>query len=160
MKARALFLLIFALFLTACNDWRMWETPAVRPHEEELLVMPEGTVPVSGGEAFHRLADAGSLLSPLAMNDPAVVRAGETGYGYYCIQCHGKYLDGNGTVGQSFQPLPTDLRSQGVQAQANGMLFKTVSYGIPDKRQPALATTVSVEERWQIIAYIRSQGRR
>ena len=36
-------------------SWRMRETPAVRPHEEPLLVMANGVVPVSDGEALLRL---------------------------------------------------------------------------------------------------------
>jgi hypothetical protein len=31
---------------------RMRETPVVRPHEEPLLIMEEGTVPLDGGGLF------------------------------------------------------------------------------------------------------------
>jgi hypothetical protein len=41
-----------------------------------------------------------------------------------------------------------------------GMLFKEISYGIPDGRQPALATTMTVDERWQAIAFVKSLGQR
>ena len=85
----------------------------------------------------------------MAAGDPASLEAGKTGYLTYCAQCHGKYHDGNGTVGQSFEPLPTDLRSDKVQSQADGELFKTISYGLESSgRQPALATTIAIPERW------------
>jgi hypothetical protein len=52
------------------------------------------------------------------------------------------------------------LRSPKVQATSNGALFREISYGIPDGRQPALATTITVSDRWQIIAYVKSLGTR
>jgi hypothetical protein len=63
-------------------------------------------------------------------------------------------------VGQSFQPLPTDLRSPPVQAKPDGELFKSVSYGIPNGRQPALQTTVTIDDRWHVIAFVKSLGNR
>jgi hypothetical protein len=76
-------------------------------------------------------------------------------------QCHGKNFDGYGTVGQSFAPPPGDLRTaKRVQSMPPGMLFKEISYGIPDGRQPALATTMTVDERWQAIAFVKSLGQR
>ena len=157
---RILIVLFCSLAATACNDWRMWETPAVRPHEEPLLIMDEETVPVSGAEAAYRMADGRTLVSPVGAGDPEAVAAGRVGYQTYCAQCHGKYHDGNGTVGQSFEPLPTDLRSGKVQSQTDGEIFKTMSYGLVDGRQPALATTIAVSERWAIAAYIKSLGER
>lgn len=158
MMHRLLIILICSLAATACNDWRMWETPAVKPHEAPLLIMDEQAVPLSDAEVRYRMADGKEILSPVAADDPETLKAGETGYLAYCAQCHGKYHDGNGTVGQSFEPLPTDLRSEKVQARADGEIFKILSYGVVDGRQPALATTIAIPERWTIIAYIKSLG--
>jgi len=139
---------------------RMWETPAVRPHEEKLLVMEHGAVPFVGGEAVFRNTQDAQLISPLESSDPGTVEAGKSLYFTYCAQCHGKYHDGNGTVGQSFHPLPGDLKSTRVQSLLPGTLFKEISYGIPQGRQPPLATTVEALDRWRIIAYIKSLGPR
>jgi mono/diheme cytochrome c family protein len=79
-------------------------------------------------------------------------------YFTFCAQCHGPGFDGNGTVGQSFSPVPADLRSAKVQAAPAGELFKTVSYGIPGGRQPPLDTTVTVNDRWSVIAFVQSLG--
>ena len=135
---------------------RMWETPAVRPHEQKLLIMEPGVVPFGGGEAEYRLAKAQDLASPFKSDDSKVVAFGKSLYFTYCAQCHGKNHDGNGTVGQSFNPLPTDLQSGRVQSMLQGALFKEISYGIPNGRQPALATTIEVMDRWRIIAYVKS----
>ena len=139
---------------------RMWETPAVRPHEQPLLIMEPDVVPFGGGEAEYRNAKAEDLISPFKNDDPDVVASGKLLYFTYCAQCHGKYHDGNGTVGQSFHPLPGDLQSDKVQSLPQGTLFKEISYGVPNGRQPALATTIEMMDRWRIIAYVKSLGLR
>ena len=139
---------------------RMWETPAVKPYEDPLPVMDTRVVPTNGGEARYRLTDPAVLRAPLDLTGPAVIKAGEQAYGYYCIQCHGRHYDGMGTVGQSFAPLPGDLRSARIQDMPVGQVFHEISYGIPGGRQPALASTIDVTERWQIIGFVKSLGQR
>jgi mono/diheme cytochrome c family protein len=138
----------------------MRETPAIRPHEDPLLIMEEGIVPVSGGEAIYRATAGVDLKSPLNASQPFVITRGKAVYLTYCAQCHGYNYDGNGTVGQSFHPLPTDLRSPEVQSKSDGDLFKSVSYGVPNGRQPALQTTITIDDRWHVIALVKSLGRR
>lgn len=137
---------------------RMRETPAVRPYEEPMLKMEAGLVPFNGGEAVYRTAAGIDLRSPLKMQDSSVIARGKAVYLTFCAQCHGYNYDGNGTVGQSFKPLPTDLRSPKVQSTFEGELFKSVSYGIPGGRQPALETTITIEDRWHVIAFVKSLG--
>ena len=139
---------------------RMWQTPAVRPHEDPILVMDEDVVPVHGGEALYRTADAATLRSPFAPASAAIIEEGGKLYFTFCQQCHGPNHDGQGTVGQSFAPLPTDLRSPRVQQTVDGLMFKEISYGIdrPGGRQPALATTIFPDERWKIVHYVKSLG--
>ena len=155
-------LLVAVLALRYIDDyadfWRMRETPGVRPHEEPLLIMEAGVVPVSAAEAMLRASKGEELQSPLNLKDPAVIEAGKKLYFTFCFMCHGPNHDGKGTVGQSFSPLPTDIRSAKVQALPDGVHFKEISYGIPDGRQPALATTIAVLDRWRIVAYIKSLG--
>ena len=139
---------------------RMRETPAIRPHENPLLIMETGIVPISGGEAIYRASAGANLISPLNSTEPSVIARGRAVYLTYCAQCHGYKYDGNGTVGQSFQPLPTDLRSPAVQTKADGDLFKSVSYGVPGGRQPALDTTITIDDRWHVIAFVKSLGNR
>ncbi len=137
---------------------RMRETPGVKPHEEPLLVLESGIVPIHGGDAVYRLTPAADLVSPLNMKASNTVARGNDLYRVYCAQCHGNNFDGNGTVGQSFQPLPANLRSPQVQAKTEGELFKSISFGIPDGRQPALDTTITPDDRWHIIAFVQSLG--
>lgn len=135
---------------------RMWETPGVRPHEEPIAYMVSGRVPWDGGEAEYRFVPGESLASPVSADDADVVKQGRNLYMTYCLQCHGEYHDGNGTVGQSFAPLPGDLMSPQIQSLPDGVIFQEISYGKPGGRQPALATTISIDERWRIVTYIKS----
>ena len=139
---------------------RMRETPAVRPYEEPLLIKDAGLVPVNGGEAIFRVSAGIDIKSPIDMAQPAVIARGRAVYLVYCAQCHGHNYDGNGTVGQSFAPLPTDLRSAKVQESPAGVLFKNVSYGIPDGRQPPLHATITFDDRWKVVAFVKSLGSR
>ncbi len=160
MKNRCLRLMILMpiLLIASCEYGRMWETPAVRPHEEPIIDVSDGALPMDAAEAIYRATPDEELRSPLAMDDPGEIAAGADLYGLYCIHCHGKYHDGQGTVGQSFHPLPGDLRSAAIQARSDGKMFKEISYGIPNGRQPDLATTIEVTDRWRIIAYVKSLG--
>ena len=137
---------------------RMRETPAVKPYENPMLIMDTGLVPTVGGETYFRLTPGDDLVSPLNMDDPAVIESGKKVYFTFCHQCHGVNYDGNGTVGQSFNPLPTDLKSEKVQNTSEGMHFKTISYGLPDGRQPPLATTITIDDRWRSVAFVKSLG--
>jgi mono/diheme cytochrome c family protein len=139
---------------------RMRETPAVWPHEQPIPPMEVGIVAVSGGEALFRATPADKLVIPLNLNDLTVIETGGKLYLTYCAQCHGTNYDGNGTVGQSFHPLPTDLRSAKVQSLSPGASFKEISYGMPKGRQPALATTIAVLDRWRIVAFVKTLGLR
>ena len=139
---------------------RMRETDAVRPHEQPLLVMPRDVVPIHAAEAALRAMPAADLLSPLTAARIADPLQCQALYRDYCQPCHGKNHDGRGTVVQRFHPLPGDLRSSRVQSMTDGRLFKEISYGIPGGRQPALATTVSIADRWQIISYLKTLGTR
>ncbi|MFO7932131.1 MAG: cytochrome c [Desulfosalsimonas sp.] len=135
---------------------RMWETPAVRPHEEPVATMDEGVVPFSGGEAQLRAAPADKMEPPWQRVDEQILESGRTAYSRYCVHCHGKSYDGNGTVGQSFSPLPTDLTSKEVQNMPSGQMFHSISYGTENGRQPPLHATMTAEDRWHVTAFVKS----
>ncbi len=137
---------------------RMWETPGIKAHENPIPVMDPNTVPIKGGEIFYRQSNPDTLQAPFDLAPKEVVAAGKIGYQRYCIQCHGNNYDGQGTVGQSFAPLPGDLRSRKVQEMPVGRIFHEISYGVPGGRQPALASTIAADERWKIIGFIKSLG--
>lgn len=137
---------------------RMWETQAVKPYEELPLSTPTGTVPHEGGEEVFKAVPAELLKSSIVLTDPAHIQSGKLLYSKFCAQCHGKNHDGQAPVGQSFHPLPTDLRIARVQSLTEGAFFREISYGRPEGRQPPLATTIDPLDRWRIVAYVKSLG--
>ncbi|MFP3981466.1 MAG: c-type cytochrome [Desulfobacterales bacterium] len=135
---------------------RMWETPAVKPHDQPLDPMAEGVVPFSGGEAQLRATAARDLHPPYDRVDAEIIKKGKTAYGRFCAQCHGRHYDGMGTVGQSFSPLPTDLTIPQVQNMPEGEMFRSISYGTENGRQPPLHATIPPKQRWYVIAFVKS----
>jgi len=144
---------LFSLFLLGCNYERMYDQESVRTYKTAIPDMPEGTVPTKGGIQQLKKADPKALKNPLVSNSDSVAQGEET-YKYFCIQCHGPQGDGKGTVGQSFAPLPSNLRDARVHEQTDGELFVKISLGF--RRHPPLGDTVSEEDRWATIVYIRS----
>ncbi len=149
----SLLVLIVLLPLWGCDYGRMKDDEALNTYQTVLPQMPQKTVPVTDGIERIKEAVPQDLKNPLA-NTGENVERGKERYGFYCIQCHGPRADGAGTVGQSFAPLPTDLTRRYVQNQMDGELFVKISLGF--RRHPPLATTVSEEDRWAIIYYLRS----
>jgi cytochrome c1 len=155
MHKKAIFLSAIILLLTGCDYARMSDQESLRPYEIALPEMPAKSIPVGGGINVLRATKPENLHNPVPMNR-ASIKEGEVRYGYYCIMCHGPKADGDGTVGQSFSPLPTNLASPYVQKQSDGELFHKIYFGF--RRHPALIYTVAGNDRWLIINYIRSLG--
>jgi hypothetical protein len=150
-----LLLTCLPLFLCSCDYGRMKDDEAIHTYETTLPNMPQKTVPTAGGVEAIRETKPQDLINPLPRN-PEVVERGKERYGFYCTQCHGPKGDGDGTVGQSFAPLPTHLLRRYVQKQSDGELFVKISLGF--RRHPPLAATVAEEDRWAIIHYLRAQA--
>jgi mono/diheme cytochrome c family protein len=131
----------------------MNDQESVRTYETVIPEMPAGTIPIQGGMERFRTAVPAALRNPLSSNSDSLAQ-GKEAYQYFCIQCHGPLADGKGTVGQSFAPLPSNLQSNYVQRQTDGELFVKITFGF--RRHPPLGTTVSEEDRWAMIIYIRS----
>jgi cytochrome c553 len=144
---------LLGVILSGCDYGRMYDQDVVKTYGRKMPDMDARTIPVEDG--FQRLvsADPGSLKNPLQYSKSSIEQ-GAQAYSYYCVHCHGPKADGNGTVGQSFVPLPTNLSSQPVQDQSDGELYAKIRLGF--KRHPQLFTTVSDEDAWAVVIYIRS----
>ncbi len=147
------FILFFSLISWGCDYGRMKDQEAIQTYGTQLPEMPGKTVPVTGGVQALREAPPERLRNPLRYTEETV-RQGKTGYDNYCVMCHGVKADGNGTAGQSFFPLPTNLTIPYVQNQSDGRLFHTVTFGF--KRHPGLGFIIAENDRWAIVNYVRS----
>lgn len=143
---------IAAQLMTGCDYARMKDDEAVNTYQTKMPAMPPHTVPVDGGFETLRTTDPHTLINPLLIG-PESVEQGRIAYGYYCIHCHGPQAEGYGTVGQSFSPLPANLKAPAIRTQSDGELFVKISLGY--KRCPPLAYTVAAKDRWAVINYLR-----
>jgi mono/diheme cytochrome c family protein len=141
------------LTLWGCDYARMNDQESVKTFERKMPEMPEGVIPVQGG--LHALSemDTEALVNPLPY-DQASLEQGKKAYEYFCIMCHGPRGLGNGTVGQSFYPLPTLLVDSYVQDQTDGELFYTITFGM--NRMPPMYFTATENYRWAVIHHMRA----
>jgi mono/diheme cytochrome c family protein len=126
---------------------------SVQAFEEAHDDAPEGSVPLGGGEDALRTAPEGTLVNPEKPTPTSVAR-GRSCYGYYCVQCHGKDHDGEGTVGRSFHPLPADLTSVRAGTLSDEKVFRVISHG--SGRCPPLHSTITVRDRWHLVNFVKS----
>ena len=146
-------LTMLVLYLPGCDYGRMKEDEAINTYQTSLPDMPLKTIPTVDGIERLKEAVPRDLNNPLPRSQ-GIVERGKERYGFYCLQCHGPTGNGFGSVGQSFAPLPTDLTTSYVQKQRDGELYAKIGLGF--RRHPPMATTVSEEDRWAIIHYLRS----
>ncbi len=130
----------------------MFDQPSFR-RQEAPLVAPVGAVPVTGRPQAFTEQQAAALSNPFA-GQAAAVEAGKRLFAINCQMCHGAEGKGNGAIASYFPPKPTDLTSERVRGLADGQIFWTITNGFA--RMPDFRTKLSVEERWQIVAFVRS----
>ena len=156
-KTSLSFVVILMLFvLTACDYGRFKDQEALRAYKIEMPQMPEGAIPVRDSIQILRTTKPQDLHNPISFSRESAAMGRER-YGYFCVMCHGPKADGDGTVGQSFYPLPANLAGPYVQKQSDGELFHKIYFGF--RRHPELIYTVAGDDRWLIINYIRSLGK-
>ncbi|MDH5739214.1 MAG: cytochrome c [Nitrospira sp.] len=73
-----------------------------------------------------------------------------------CIRCHG--IDGKGAMGIKLVPPPADLTSSDVHNRLDGTLFRRIHEGKPNTAMGAWKHSLSDEEIWDVLAYVRTLG--
>lgn len=73
-----------------------------------------------------------------------------------CIRCHG--IDGKGALGIKLVPPPADLTSLAVQSRLDGTLFRRIHEGKPNTAMGAWKHSLSDEEIWDVLTYVRTLG--
>ena len=93
--------------------------------------------------------------NPLPVS-PATLADGKEAFGHYCVACHG--MDGQNTgvpfVGHISPPIPS-LASAQVQSYSDGQLKWILDYGIWPSGMPGSRGTLSDDELWSIVMYLR-----
>ncbi|MCA9538230.1 MAG: c-type cytochrome [Myxococcales bacterium] len=93
-----------------------------------------------------------NLTNPLEGNADAIT-AGQTIFAQQCVSCHGDDAKGGGPAGASLDPPPADLTAD-EEEFTDGFLYWHIADGA--EGMPAYASTLSEEQIWQAISYLRS----
>jgi len=133
---------------------RMYNQPHVRAFQAVMPPTPAGSVPLlepipplpSAEEAKTRML----TLQPTPEN----LARGKVYYEYYCAFCHGERGDGAGPVGESYVPVPADLRAARIQGYSDGQLLRAMLTGAG--HDPVMNATVREPHRWYLVLYVRS----
>ena len=141
---------IFAYLLFTGPNMRTQIT--IKPFQAQMPAMPKGSVPVIDAYPAIPLKEN----NPLDANSENIAR-GKVYYGYYCTFCHGQSGAGDGPVGYSYIPAPSDLRTDKVKSYSDGELLQKSLTGIG--HEPVLNYVIPAEHRWYIELYVRDLGK-
>jgi mono/diheme cytochrome c family protein len=88
-----------------------------------------------------------------AADNPA---RGKTIYEARCASCHGQQGKGDGPQAPFLSPRPASLVSAATSVKSDGELLGIIANGKPRTAMPGWKTTLSEDERREVLAYIRS----
>jgi mono/diheme cytochrome c family protein len=120
-----------------------------------LLVFSEE--PPGSKEKWTAPATEARKKNPVAVSESSLA-AGQKIYLKRCLACHGKTGNGDGPDAADLGIHPAKLSDPVVQAETDGALFWKITVG--KKPMPNYGTRLSPTDRWNVINYLRTLGRR
>jgi len=107
------------------------------------------------GLKHHVFVGNKSQRNPLMTNSDALAD-GKEAFSHYCVACHG--MDGQNTgvpFAEKLSPPAPSLASTEVQSYTDGQLKWIIDNGIWPSGMPASKGTLSDDEIWSIVLYLR-----
>ncbi|HEB67713.1 MAG TPA: cytochrome c [Gammaproteobacteria bacterium] len=102
----------------------------------------------------------GDVVRPVKVvdggHDPLTLERGRVYYVQICLSCHGTRGDGHGEWAYRVTPRPADLRKARTQGRSDQDLFDIISDGLVGTPMIGWKKQLSPEQRWQVIAYLRT----
>jgi len=162
MNAKLLLIPLALLLMAGLVVWQgphlikhdMMNQPSIKPQAGVMKPVPPLSVPVGGypTPVLSRL-EAHRLANPVAAT-PASIARGKTYYTVFCVPCHGAGGLGDGPVGKKLPVPPMNLTNDFIQKEVfENWIFAMATFG--GRVMPAYANDLSVEERWDIVNYVR-----
>jgi cytochrome c553 len=83
-----------------------------------------------------------------------ILERGQQRFDIFCSPCHGLTGDGQGVITEYGMPQPDSFHLPELRDREAGYYFATITDGT--RVMPSYAARIPVEDRWAIVAYIRS----
>lgn len=159
---------IFPVILLAAAGCHldMYDQPKFRPLTTNTFYsdssaarpLPEGTVARGHAKTDKhlftgRINGAFTNLFPFSVTD-SVLRRGQDRFNTFCSPCHGRTGDGRGMIVQRGFPQPRSFHNDTLRLEPAGYFFDVMTRGFG--RMYSYASSVSANDRWAIVAYIRA----
>ena len=104
------------------------------------------------------------LTFTYAQNAPEASEKGKEVYEQSCAHCHGTEGRGDGSAAENLLPKPRDftrglykIRStESGQLPTDQDLFDIITIGMPGSSMPGWETSLSADDRWEVVAYIKT----
>jgi mono/diheme cytochrome c family protein len=110
---------------------------------------------VPAQEPSPEVRAARERTNPIPFSSQSVTR-GRTVYQEECQACHGLTGGGDGPAASGLNPRPADLRIHMAAGHSDGQLYNWISEGFTGTAMPAFKKTLSEEERWHVINFLRT----
>lgn len=96
---------------------------------------------------------AKELINPVS-DTAAISQKGKELYNLYCSSCHGEIGFGNGAARGPLGDRPANFHAEKFKRQSSGEIFWKLTTGRKD--MPSFEKTLSEEQRWMLVAYLRN----
>jgi hypothetical protein len=158
----------FAIIMVVVNGCHldMYDQPKFKPLAANAFFadsmasrsLVEGTV-ARGDAERDELLYTGKIDGKVADVFPfavtrEVLSRGQDRYNVFCSPCHSKLGDGRGMIVQRGFPAPVSYHVDSIRTKPPGFYFDVITNGYG--KMFNYASSVSVRDRWAIIAYIRA----
>jgi mono/diheme cytochrome c family protein len=161
----AVTVLVIAVLGTSCRNG-MVNQQHLKPLAEETFFkdasgarpIPPHTVArgqLNEDQQFFEGKSGGQLVTTFpAPVTRQMLEHGRQSFDVYCAVCHGRTGEGDGMIVQRGFPAPPSLHEERLRKAPVGHLFDVITngYGI----MYPYASRVTIEQRWDIVAYIRA----
>lgn len=140
-----------------------YEMPKPQTIATPAAAMPAPAAPsqlaFSAGTDYHDTGKMGSNWGtgiPVPIT-PQLMQRGRERFNITCAMCHGPGANGNGITKQLGLATVVTLQDDRIRKMADGEIFNTITNG--KNTMMPYGPTVTVNDRWAIIAYLRALQR-
>jgi len=138
-----------------CFPWSidMYRGPEIQPLAIAPRVTPADTLPVHGEPPMSLEQATIKMHNPLQQSAQNLA-SGREQFNTYCAPCHGATGQGDGPVAHLLSKPARNLISGSSKFLPDGYIYGVIRDGVLS--MPSYAEELPVEQRWQVVMYLRS----